>query len=395
VADLSALFNPADIATASDAASSALVLGATTSDAASSALVLASDVSSKVAARTDQSVKSAASPSFVFPTANNEVIATRKLCSIEDSVQQGFLLGIQDSIGLTWTDLGQQYSQTEIDGICYLGNGIVVAGTGPNGKILRSTDYGLTWTDLGQQYSQTYIDSLCYLGNGIILAGTAEDGKILRSTDYGLTWTDLGQQYSQEHLYRFCYLGNGIALAGTSPNGKILRSTNYGLTWTDLGQQYSQTYVVSLCYLGNGIVLAGTCLSGKILRSTDYGLTWTDLGQQYSQTWLYSLHYLGNGIVLAGTVPGGKILRSVNADPVPAGLTTTGIINASAGKVRVTDNNTTLPSGESDGYVGTAFIGGNGRLYFVVGEKMYYIDGTEVVPPAGSSTGLLLAITYS
>lgn len=64
MADLSTSFNPADIALASDAASSALVLGATTSDAASSALALASDVNSKVAARTDQSVKSAASPKF-------------------------------------------------------------------------------------------------------------------------------------------------------------------------------------------------------------------------------------------------------------------------------------------------------------------------------------------
>src|SRR4030042_707170 len=96
-----------------------------------------------------------------------------------------------------FADLGQQYSQTYIYSLRYLENGIVVAGTGASGKILRSTNYGATWTDLGQQYSQTYILSLCYLENGIVLAGTGASGKILRSTDYGATWTDLGHEKPQ------------------------------------------------------------------------------------------------------------------------------------------------------------------------------------------------------
>jgi hypothetical protein len=58
MADLSTSFNPSLIATNSDAASSALSLGATVSNVASAA-------SSAIAARTDQSVKSAASPAFV------------------------------------------------------------------------------------------------------------------------------------------------------------------------------------------------------------------------------------------------------------------------------------------------------------------------------------------
>ena len=57
MADLSTSFNPGLIATNSDAASSALSLGATVSNVASAA-------SSAIAARTDQSVKSAASPQF-------------------------------------------------------------------------------------------------------------------------------------------------------------------------------------------------------------------------------------------------------------------------------------------------------------------------------------------
>jgi len=173
---------------------------------------------------------------------------------------------------------------------------------------------GLIWTDLGQQYAQTYIQSLVSLGGGIVLAGTHPDGKILRSTDYGTTWTDLGQQYAQTHIQSLVSLGGGIVLAGTATGGKILRSTDYGTTWTDLGQQYAQTYVWSLVSLGGGIVLAGTHPDGKILRSTDYGTTWTDLGQQYAQTYILSLVSLGGGIVLAGTAAGGKILRSVEVE---------------------------------------------------------------------------------
>src|SRR4030042_1801048 len=87
-----------------------------------------------------------------------------------------------------FADLGQQYSQTFIRSLSYLGDGIVLAGTNPAGQILRAVDYGATWADLGQQYSQTEIASLSYLGDGIVLAGTSSTGKILRTVDYGATW---------------------------------------------------------------------------------------------------------------------------------------------------------------------------------------------------------------
>jgi len=214
--------------------------------------------------------------------------------------------------GATWTDLGQQYSEAYILALASLGDGIALAGTRLNGKILRSTNHGATWTDLGQQYSQNYIFALASLGDGIALAGTCPNGKILRSTNHGATWTDLGQQYSQTDVRALASLGDGIALAGTSPNGKILRSTNHGATWTDLGQQYSQTDILALASLGGGIALAGTGTSGKILRSTNHGATWTDLGQQYSEAYIFALGSLGGGIALAGTHSGGKILRSKN-----------------------------------------------------------------------------------
>ena len=197
---------------------------------------------------------------------------------------------------------------------------------GLNMNILKSrfTRPGYTWSDLGQQFSQTYILSLASLGNGIALAGTYPGGKILRSTDSGATWSDLGQQFSQTYIYSLASLGNGIVIAGTAGGGKILRSTDSGATWSDLGRQFSQTDILSLASLGNGIALAGTNPGGKILRSTDSGATWSDLGQQFSQSRIHSLASLGNGIALAGTYPDGKILRSdINNDPTnPLGLIT-------------------------------------------------------------------------
>jgi len=73
-------------------------------------------------------------------------------------------------------------------------------------------------------------------------------------------------------------------------------------------------------------------------------------------------------------------------------LVTTGTIDASAGKVLVEDSGTTRPGG-SDGYIGVAEIGGDGRVYFVVEGKRYYISGTQ--DSTGIPMGLLLSLTYS
>jgi len=259
------------------------------------------------------------------------------------------------NIGLTWSDIGQFFSQSYIYSLLSLGNGVCIAGTDPNGKILRSsdngatwpysvsltgaasiqslaylgkgiciagcsntgrifrsTDSGFTWTDLGQQVSQQIVESVCYLENGIALAGTYNGSHILRSTDYGAHWTDLGSGFGLLSVHCFCYLGNGIVLAGTYNGGTILRSIDYGQTWVSLGQQFGETYLYSFAKLGNGIVLAGTGLHGHILRSTDYGANWSDLGQQFTRTRIYSLIYAGNNVCLAGCYPGGYILRSTD-----------------------------------------------------------------------------------
>ena len=100
----------------------------------------------------------------------------------------------------------------------------------------------------------------------------------------------------------------------------------------------------------------------------------------------------GDGMI---TLSGPQDIHT-GASPQFAGVTTTGTIDASSGKVLVEDNDASEPSGESDGYVGVAVIGGTARMYFTVSGTMYYIDGTAAsVPVTGNSIGLLLALTYN
>jgi photosystem II stability/assembly factor-like uncharacterized protein len=224
-------------------------------------------------------------------------------------ISQFYLTG---SVGLSWSNLGQQFSQASILSLYGFCSGICLAGTDPDGKILRSTDFGDTWSDLGQQFGQIYIFSLYGFSSGICLAGTGTDGKILRSTDFGATWSDLGQQFSQSQIRSLYGFSSGVCLAGTYPDGKILRSTDFGATWSDLGQQFGQSSIYSLYGFSSGVCLAGTYPDGKILRSTDFGATWSDLGQQFSQTLISSLYGFSSGICMAGTSPDGKILRSTD-----------------------------------------------------------------------------------
>jgi len=92
-----------------------------------------------------------------------------------------------------------------------------------------------------------------------------------------------------------------------------------------------------------------------------------------------------------------EIDTSGNTDLQAGNLTTTGIINASAGKVLVTDNGTTAPTLESDGYIGVAMVNGEARIYFKVNDIMWYIntDGIDASPVPGNPIGLLLTLTYA
>jgi hypothetical protein len=255
------------------------------------------------------------------------------------------LVGLNEDIGKSWTQIEMGAALEEIVSLVYCGNGIVLAGGGSgtgNGDIYRSTDFGLTWTQIEMGAGLEYIFSLVYCGNGIVLAGGGSgtgDGDIYRSTDFGLTWTQIEMGATLEQIASLAYCGNGIVLAGSASgtgDADIYRSTDFGLTWTKIEMGAALEYIFTLIYCGNGIVLAGsgdTTGDGDIYRSTDFGLTWTQIEMGAALEFILSLAYCGNGIVIAGggqTSDDGDIYRSTDF-----GLTWTQIqINAELESIR-------------------------------------------------------------
>uniref|UniRef100_A0A6M3MHT6 Putative neuraminidase n=1 Tax=viral metagenome TaxID=1070528 RepID=A0A6M3MHT6_9ZZZZ len=228
-----------------------------------------------------------------------------------------------------WGEWGANWSEAAqlgdiVYALTYLGNGIVLAGTGWNeGIVYRSVDGGLTWSSVGRLGDSYDILSLTYLGNGVVLAYTGEE--LYRSADYGLTWGVVAGLPSS--LGAFANLGNGGVVAGAYPApGEIYRSADYGLTWVKVAELGAKVSVRSLQYLGgsglfigvDGAILAGTQnwavgIKGEIYYSADNGNTWAN-GEQFGGltgwTEVKSLAYLGGGVVIAGTRTGG-----VNPDP--------------------------------------------------------------------------------
>ena len=216
------------------------------------------------------------------------------------------------SYGASWELVQRLGSETFVYSLSYLGGGICLAGTHPNGQVYRSTDYGASWELVQRLGSETNVLSLSYLGGGICLAGTQATGQVYRSTDYGASWELVQRLGSESHVLSLSYLGGGICLAGTHPTGQVYRSTDYGASWELVQRLGSESHVWSLSYLGGGICLAGTQANGQVYRSTDYGASWELVQRLGSETNVWSLSYLGGGICLAGTGGTGRVYRSTD-----------------------------------------------------------------------------------
>lgn len=177
---------------------------------------------------------------------------------------------------------------------------IIVAGTRNLGHIIRSVNDGDTWSDLGQQFSQTGIWSLCAVDTGIVLAGTGTGGLLLRSTNNGATWSNIGAIASGEsYIMALMNMGNGVAVAVTNPSFKVVRSTDKGATWGTPADISADSTPYGIISLGGGIGLIGSSV-GNIYRTTDYGANWSPLGTVGGiTTAIYKFVYAGNGDVLA------------------------------------------------------------------------------------------------
>src|SRR5690606_39421872 len=96
---------------------------------------------------------------------------------------------------------------------------VVLAGTGPNGRVYRSADGGQSWSLVQRLGSESGVYSLVDLGGGVVLAGTASNGQVYRSPDGGQSWSLVQQLGSETTVYSLVDLGGGVVLAATGPNG--------------------------------------------------------------------------------------------------------------------------------------------------------------------------------
>lgn len=274
-------------------------------------------------------------------------------------------------VGLTWEDMGSQFTNRGILGISGLGtSGVVIAGiisgSTLGGNIIRSTDKGLTWSNLGT-FGVSNMHDTADLGGGVCLAcggptakifksvnygeswnhvatlseGSISEvlslsykeglcfactydyddehlcnrGEIFRSTNYGVNWVSVYESTPEEHWWfeEVLYLGNGIVLASGGFWGNIFRSTNYGITWAPTRPSAYELYIVELADCGGGLCLAGGYSDANIWRSTNYGANWVNVGSFAGITHMSTIEALGNGVIVAGGSPGGKIIRSVNS----------------------------------------------------------------------------------
>ena len=141
---------------------------------------------------------------------------------------------------------------------------IALAGTYSGGKILRSTDYGATWSDLGQQASQSYVFSLTsnydnYISLGRIYLGTyfqpsryIHEGYTLNRIDpSALALTEGGQISSiQRTKYRrLTYLFSGMTSSDKTSFEAMFASRGLAkdlFVCDDTDNAQSNTYYVRL-----------------------------------------------------------------------------------------------------------------------------------------------------
>jgi photosystem II stability/assembly factor-like uncharacterized protein len=103
---------------------------------------------------------------------------------------------------------------------------------GPDGLILRSTDYGESWENINTSFSQNlYIISVLNASNVWIVGNHI----ILKSVDTGITWEEITipGDYSYQDI-RFLDENHGWLLASENWNSSILYTQDGGNSWETL-----------------------------------------------------------------------------------------------------------------------------------------------------------------
>jgi photosystem II stability/assembly factor-like uncharacterized protein len=224
---------------------------------------------------------------------------------------------ISNNYGKNWAEISDGFG-TFYDMVLY-SSGIVVAATGPSGRIFRSTDFGFTWTEEADTLSGD-VTSIIGWSNGSMAAGD-ETGDIHQSTDYGDSWSEV-ESALDSAIWCMAAFAGGIGLAGTGNNGKIFRTVDYGANWTEEADT-TEIKINCIATFSNGSAVAGTGNGGSIFQSTDYGDSWAEV-EDTSETNITAIATLDDGKAIACSDGDGKIFRSTNYGADWAQVLTTG-----------------------------------------------------------------------
>lgn len=281
---------------------------------------------------------------------------TNRVADVTDLelAKQGALLEVFGNIGTgTWVDLGTQFSQTAIRSIAAFKYGIVLAGTGGGGLVLRSTDYGATWVNRGQLGTATNTWTVFCSNKHAGVAIAATSNGLYRSSDYGISWTAVIATGSYASIAEN---DSGSIVCYSINRGKMLYSVDSGSTWLESDYNNSVTVfnfaivtaennrfitalddagldsaivysddggvtwatattaipIARLAYFGNGVVVAISQNSRVVWRSVDNGLTWASVQTLAGVAQLRSIAYTSAGTGLIGTGDGGDVFRSTD-----------------------------------------------------------------------------------
>jgi len=159
MADLSTSFNPAWIATTSDVASKATDQAATNSN-------VASEASSAIAARTDQSVKSAASPQFVDVKATQHIYFDACQTATGDGTTT-IDWGLGNKFYFTFGAFSETFTFTAPDGPCNVV--LVLKQDGTGSRLVTEWPETVMWPDGTEPTLSTgaaAIDIVCFFYDG-------------------------------------------------------------------------------------------------------------------------------------------------------------------------------------------------------------------------------------
>lgn len=191
--------------------------------------------------------------------------------------------------GLTWELNFTHPTNQEFISIKAIDNGVVLAGT-DNGRVFRSDDFGESYSGPINLGEGIYIRDFLSLGNGVVLAATGYEAAVLKSTDDGLTWNTVLEPALGETTNVRCLCeivgAEGEALCGLDNSKGIYKTTDYGSTWAALTTHCGEEYVMGLVAYSNGTYVAATGNAGRIRRTTDGGTSWStsiDMAAPYVQ----------------------------------------------------------------------------------------------------------------